>query len=99
MPNWTVDDSVQRAAYDKGKHDPVPASSMRKYHDWRLAVEHKNQHPKVAAEEVGDLHYEQLSGKLKGEYTVRLSQEHRVAFTIDDTTKVVAVFRIGGHYP
>ena len=99
MANWTVDDSAQRAAYDKNKHVPVPAASMRKYFDWKLAVERKNLHPKLAAEEVGDMHYEQLGGKMKGQYTVRLSQEHRAAFTFDETTKIVAVFRVGGHYP
>jgi Txe/YoeB family toxin of Txe-Axe toxin-antitoxin module len=45
------------------------------------------------------MHYEALAGKLKGEYTIRLTQEHRVAFTIDDGNKTVSVFLIGGHYP
>lgn len=98
MATWTVDDSKQRATYDKGKHVPVPASAMRTYHEWKSAIEHKNLHPKVAADE-RDMHYEQLSGKLKGEYTIRLSQEHRVAFTFNADTKVVSVFLIGGHYP
>jgi plasmid maintenance system killer protein len=99
MANWTVDDSTQRTAYDKGKHVPVVAAAMKKYHDWKNDIKNKNLHPKTAADNSGDMHYEQLGGKLKGEYTVRLSQEHRVAFKFSDDTKVVSIFLIGGHYP
>lgn len=98
MPSWTVDDSAPRAAFDKNKHALVPAAAMRSYHDWKAAIQNQNLHPKTAADEK-DMHYEQLAGKLKGQYTIRLSQEHRVAFTFNDTTKVVAVFQIGAHYP
>ena len=45
------------------------------------------------------MHYEQLKGKNKGTYTIRLSQEHRVVFTFNDTTEVVTVSQIGGHFP
>jgi len=40
-----------------------------------------------------------LSGKNKGIYTIRLSQEHRVAFTINSTLQQVNVISIGGHFP
>ena len=100
MPAWTVDDSIQRARFDRGQgRTDTPGAAMLKYHEWKNAIKNKNQHPKVAAEEVGDMHYEQLSGRLKGEFTVRISREHRVAFTFDGETKVVSVFLIGGHYP
>ncbi|MGE6161462.1 hypothetical protein ACLHZ7_10405 [Aeromonas salmonicida] len=45
------------------------------------------------------MHYEQLSGNNKGVYTIRLSQEHRVAFTINGTLQQVKVISIGGHFP
>ena len=51
-------------------------------------------HSSVAADEVGDMHFEELSGKMKGEFTIRLNQEHRVGFTMDDDDKVVSVARL-----
>ena len=96
---WTLDDSIQRRAFNQNKHFDVEAASMSKYHQWKRKINDLGMYPKVAAEAVGDMHYEQLSGKNKGEYTVRLSQQHRVAFTRNDRTKVVTVFQIGGHYP
>ena len=98
MANWSVDDSAQRARYDKIKHVPVPAAAMKTYHEWKNVINNKNQHPKTAAEG-RDMHYEQLGGSKKGEYTIRLTQQHRVAFTFDEETKIVSVFLIGGHYP
>jgi Txe/YoeB family toxin of Txe-Axe toxin-antitoxin module len=100
MPAWTVNDSAQRDRYERGQgRTDTPGPAMVKYHQWKNAIKNRNLHPKTAAEEVGDMHYEQLSGKLKGQYTVRISVEHRVAFTFDTDTKVVSVFLIGGHYP
>jgi plasmid maintenance system killer protein len=99
MGTWKVDDSEQRIAYEKGKRAEVPASAMRTYHEWKTRIINLDQHPKAAADGGGDMNYEQLGGKLKGEYTIRLSKEHRVAFAIDAEAKVVRVFLIGGHYP
>ena len=99
MPAWTVDDSVQRQKYDKNKHIPVPAAAMEKYFEWRRKITQENLHPKEAAKKVGDTHYEPLNGEHKGEFTIRINQEHRVAFTIDDDKKTVNVFVVGGHYP
>lgn len=95
---WTIDDSQQRILYDKGKHVAVPPAGMSKYHEWRRKIE-LGTHPKNAADEVGDMHYEQLGGVNKGIYTIRLSQEHRVAFTLNGTLQQVNVISIGGHFP
>jgi Txe/YoeB family toxin of Txe-Axe toxin-antitoxin module len=96
---WKVDDTVQRTAFNAGKHYQVEPSAMRKYHDWKNKITLNNLHPKVAAEAAGDMHYEQLGGRNAGQYTVRLSQQHRVAFTINTVSQTVNVFQIGGHYP
>ncbi len=91
---WQVDDTIQRNAFALGKHVEVPASSMSKYYEWRRLV-NQGTHPKAAAEQVGDMHYEKL--KASDFYTIRLSQEHRAVFTLDGQT--VKVKQVGGHYP
>lgn len=96
---WKVDDSVQRNVFNAGKNFSVEPSAMRKYHDWKNKINLQNLHPKVAADAAGDMHYEQLSGRNAGQYTIRLSQQHRVAFTINTASQTVNVFQIGGHYP
>jgi plasmid maintenance system killer protein len=95
---WTIDDSQPRILYNKDKHVAVTPSAMGKYHEWRREIE-RGSDPKSAAGKVGDMHYEQLSGNNKGIYTIRLSQEHRVAFTINGTLQQVKVISIGGHFP
>lgn len=85
---WTIDDSQPRILYNKDKHVAVTASAMSKYHEWRREIV-RGTDPKNAADKVGDMHYEQLGGKHKGIYTIRLSQEHRVAFTINSTLQQV----------
>ena len=95
--------SVANPISEEYKRNPknkvaVPAAGMRKFHDWCREIE-KDIHPKLAADMAGDLNYEQLGGRLRGQYTIRLSQEHRVGFTIDETNRVVTIFHIGGHYP
>lgn len=98
MP-WTVDDSAQRNAFNANKNVQVPPAAMARYFEWRRRIQQDGLHPKTAAERIGDMHFEQLSGKLKGTYTIRLSQEHRVAFHIASEQEVVQVFSVGGHYP
>ncbi|MGN5106824.1 hypothetical protein ACTG18_00250 [Aeromonas hydrophila] len=62
---WTIDDSQPRILYNKDKHVAVTASAMSKYHEWRREIV-RGTDPKNAADKVGDMHYEQLSGKNKG---------------------------------
>ncbi len=95
---WTVDDSNQRILYNKGRHVDVPPAAMAKYYAWRKAIMDGN-HPKNAAEKVGDMNYEELLGTFRGTYTIRLAQEHRVAFEIRKTLNQVIIISIGGHFP
>lgn len=95
---WRVDDSLPRITYEKGKHTEVPSAAMRTYHQWRRLI-NNGETPMNAARASGDLHFEQLSGRNRGVYTIRLSQEHRVVFTLDNTLETVNVIQIGGHYP
>ena len=98
MP-WTVDDSMQRNRFNAGKHVPVPPAAMKKYFDWKSFITGQQMAPKTAADRVGDTHYEQLGGRFKGLFTIRLSQEHRVVFEIDQARQLVTVRQIGGHFP
>lgn len=95
---WTVNDSEPRRTFEANKHVAVPASGMRNYYAWRDQI-NKGAHPSDAAEHVADMRYEQLKGKNQGQFTIRLSQEHRVLFTVDQANKEVNVKAIGGHQP
>ena len=88
MP-WTLID-------DGAANIEVGAAGMRKYYEWRRLIR-DDINPRAAANQVGDTHYEQLGGHHRGVYTIRLSQLHRVVFTIAE--QVVTVSHIGGHFP
>ena len=94
---WVVDDSEQRSKYDKGGHVDVPSAAMSKYFEWkrRITSSGYGEDPKTAARHAGDMHFERVGDV----YTIRLSQKHRVVFTINETRKQVKVLRVGGHYP
>lgn len=98
MP-WSVNDQRQRDRFNRRHAVEVPSAAMRTYHQWRRQIINTNSHPRPVAHAIGGMHYEQLGGRHAGEYTVRISREHRVAFTIDDVNQTVTVFSIGGHYP
>ncbi|KAF7616925.1 RHS repeat protein [Aspergillus flavus] len=90
---WTWSDTK---AYRKGGH-LLEDAHLSTYNDYKALVT-GGQHPSQAAR-FRDLHFEQLRGRQRGQFTIRLSQEHRVAFTIDETARHIDVFHIGGHYP
>ncbi len=82
---YTVNDS-------NAEENTMKPAQETKYKSWKKLIL-AGSHPKEAAEEIGDSHYETVSGG----YTIRLSQEHRVFFTISGNA--VTVKQIGGHYP
>lgn len=41
---------------------------------------------------------EKLSGKLKGFYSRRLNDEHRIVYEVDDEAKVVKIIQVWSHY-
>lgn len=93
MP-FSFDDSAARLNWEKGKSVSVPPAGMRKYHDWRRYIL-EGRTPADAARLAGDMNYEQLQGN-SNLYSVRLSQQHRVLFSV--TGMAVRVLEIGGHY-
>lgn len=95
---WHVDDSKPRHDYEHHHHIPVPAAGMRQYYEWRRALM-AGHHPKSAADLTGDTHFEHLRGAQKDQCSIRLSQEHRVFFQIDERHRIVTVRKIGGHEP
>lgn len=96
---WKI--SNARAQYEGALSEAAKA----KFNSWGGKIANDSMHPKTAAEEVGDMHFEQLSGELKGQYTVRVDGANRIAFKIvttgpkKDLVSTVDVFQIGGHYP
>ncbi|MCL1887499.1 MAG: Txe/YoeB family addiction module toxin [Kiritimatiellaeota bacterium] len=42
--------------------------------------------------------YEQLSGDLKGYCSRRISIQHRLVYEVNNTTRVVKIFRMWSHY-
>ncbi len=86
MP-WNLSDT------DAEGTEGIPGAAMSKYYEFRRTVR-DGKHPKDAADYVGDLHYEKISG---ARYTIRLSQEHRVFFDVSDHNQVVYVKKIGTH--
>ncbi len=93
MP-FSFDDAAARQNWEKGKSLSVPPAGMRKYHDWRRYVA-DGRTPADAARLTGDMNYEQLRGN-GNLYSVRLTQQHRVLFSVEGMT--VKVLEIGGHY-
>ncbi|PWY92311.1 hypothetical protein BO70DRAFT_327401 [Aspergillus heteromorphus CBS 117.55] len=93
---WTWDDARVLRGIDRSS---LQQTHLNTYYEFRDLVK-AGSHPSEAVRTMGgDLHFERLSGRLKDVYTIRLSQEHRVAFTIDARQRNVFVLNLGGHYP
>ena len=89
MP-WTIDDL--RATPTPN----LPRTCGSTYYAWRRAIRDRGIHPKEASEEVGDCNFEYYDqGETKG--TIRLSQSHRVWFTVDSKAETVTVNKVGTH--
>ncbi|MDH5231045.1 MAG: hypothetical protein OEZ58_02255 [Gammaproteobacteria bacterium] len=84
---WTFDDTG-------AKTNVIPAAAGAKYYAFRRLIRDNGHHPKTAAEQLGDSNYEDLGGN---KYSIRLSQEHRVYFTLDQTALTVTVSEVGKH--
>ena len=93
---WTVDETSPRSTYNKGQHEEVPAAGMKKYYEWRNMIVTQNCHPKIAAENVGDMWYKKLMGGSEV-FEIRLTQKHRVFFRVNSTSHVVTIDKVGGH--
>ncbi|CDG89999.1 hypothetical protein [Xenorhabdus bovienii] len=87
---WEVDDS--RATWKQ-----IPPAAERKYEEWVRTITASNRHPRDAAEDVGGCNFKMLGGTSSGieQYTIRLSKDHRVLFTIEG--EIVNVRQVGGH--
>ncbi|MEL4073361.1 hypothetical protein WKW50_24890 [Ochrobactrum sp. GPK 3] len=98
---WTVDDSQPREKYLAKKHVPVNAASMKNYFMWRNLIK-TGIHPVKAATTAGiKLRFHPLKQKKHiNVYTLSLSIEHRVVFSLQEAERIVTVLNIGGHsYP
>jgi hypothetical protein len=85
---WTLEDSRAQTT------ENLPAACGRTYYAWRRAINENGQHPRDAAESVGDCHYENLGAN---RYSIRLSQAHRVFFVVDEGNEEVRVKKVGTH--
>ncbi|EKM2933621.1 hypothetical protein PUM48_004849 [Escherichia coli] len=95
---WSFDETEPRSQYKLRKHIPVNASAMRNYYIWRRTVL-AGHHPRDAAHMIGSQYcFKQVRQKKCIElFSIRLSVEHRVFFTINEKERVVKVLNIGGH--
>ncbi|EDX6465822.1 hypothetical protein CBH50_004584 [Salmonella enterica subsp. diarizonae serovar 60:r:e,n,x,z15] len=96
---WSVDDRQQRSRYRLGRHVVVDGATMRHYYEWRRIINSGGVHPRQAAQLIGikmdfKLTKQKQSMQL---YSIRLSKEHRVFFTVDEVGKIVNVLNVGGH--
>ncbi|PHM69781.1 hypothetical protein [Xenorhabdus sp. KJ12.1] len=86
---WVVDD--ERAEWAQ-----IPRAAENKYDEWVRIIVENNRSPSDAARDIGDSNFKMLSGATEL-YTIRLSQRHRVLFTIDSVNEIVRVLQVGGH--
>ncbi|EHP1021970.1 hypothetical protein KNZ32_003067 [Escherichia coli] len=95
---WIFDEAETRKKYSLGIHIPVDAALMKNYYMWRRTII-AGLHPKNAADIVGcQFRFKKIKQKKGVEvYSIRLSSEHRVFFTIQGNERVVTVLKIGGH--
>lgn len=95
---WSFDETEPRSKYKLRKHIPVNASAMRNYYLWRRTVL-AGHHPRDAAHMIGSqFSFKQVRQKKCIElFSIRLSVEHRVFFTIHERERIVKVLNIGGH--
>ncbi len=71
----------------------INVAELYKYRDFKTAIEHRGLHPKDAAAS-WDSNYKKLQGN---QYQIRLSQNNRVTFIVDNQSKVVYILQVGGH--
>jgi hypothetical protein len=89
MP-WSIDDLHATPT------ENLPRACGATYYAWRRAIRERGIHPSEAAAEVGDTNFEYYdNGQTKG--TIRLSQGHRVWFTVNQATEEVTVNKVGTH--
>ena len=87
---WTMED------YTKQAHaaQDLSQGEWANFYIWANKVK-AGKHPKIAAEEAGDMNYNCLS-KCIGHYEVCLSEEHKVSFFQNKRNHIVAIHQIGG---
>ncbi|PHM51608.1 Txp40, insecticidal toxin (previously name A24tox) [Xenorhabdus hominickii] len=95
---WRV--SLQKLRDNKSKNafDKMDDASKQKYSSLIREVQ-KGHDPRTAATNIGTKsgsNFEKLQGR--DLYSIRLSQEHRVTFTINNTDKIMEIQSVGTHY-
>ena len=74
---------------------PLTETEQSKLNSFMDRIQNHGEHPKTAAEYAGDCNYENLQGKL---YSIRLSQNGRATFEVDDDAQTVTFQSVGKHY-
>lgn len=95
---WTFDESEQREKHALRKHIHVDSAGMRNYYLWRRLTT-SGIHPGQAANMIGSqFGYKQVKQKRDIQlFSIRLTKEHRVYFTIQEKERIVKILNIGGH--
>lgn len=95
---WIVDETEPRSKYRLNKHIHVEPLYMKNYYMWRRLIRAGN-HPRDAAKLMGSKFcYKQVKQKRSIQlFSIRLSDEDRVFFMIQEKERIVKILNIGGH--
>ncbi|KIS41180.1 hypothetical protein [Kosakonia radicincitans] len=95
---WIVDETEPRSKYRLNKHIHVEPLYMKNYYMWRRLIRAGN-HPRDAAKLTGSKFcYKQVKQKKSIQlFSIRLSDEDRVFFMIEEKERIVKILNIGGH--
>lgn len=95
---WIIDETEPGNKYRRNKHIHIEPHHMSNYYRWRRLIRDGN-HPRKAAEMMGSKFcYKQVKQKKSIQvFSIRLSEENRVFFMIQEKERIVKILNIGGH--
>lgn len=80
---------TKQAKADRDKVKKVPALRKKVEQLLELIIENPYSSPPS---------YEKLSGDLNGAYSRRLNKQHRLVYTVNESTKEITILRMWTHY-
>jgi hypothetical protein len=86
---WTLDKS-------RARFGQLTPAEQAKFDIFQNAIANEGMSPKNAAERMGDAHYKLLKGT-RDQYQIRLSQQNRATFIVDNAHHKVTILQVGGH--
>ncbi|SFT65173.1 hypothetical protein SAMN05192562_1011315 [Kosakonia arachidis] len=95
---WIIDETEPKSKYRLNKHIHIEPQHMRNYYMWRRLIR-AGTHPREAAKLMGSKFcYKQVKQKKSIQlFSIRLSEDNRVFFRIQEKERIVKILNIGGH--